>query len=68
MFRAILALSLLLLLCSGCAATKKVLAFFLSGDDETMIERDQREAEAEYQTEQKNWIEENQSGAYKPIR
>ena len=64
MFRAILALSLLLTLCSGCAATKKVLAFFLSGDDETMIERDQREAEAEAFEEERQFVGEHRSNIW----
>jgi len=63
MFRAILALSLLLPLCSGCAATMKVLSFLFS-DSETSSEREQREAEAKEFEEDRQFVEEHRSNIW----
>lgn len=57
--------------CVGCATCEceKILDFLSRiGDDETLWEREEREAENAAIEEERQWILENQSGAYKPIR
>lgn len=67
MLRAILALSLLLPTCSGCAACAKIFNFLFSGDDESWREEHERQnAIFEGYEQDREYTEGKASNAWNP--